>query len=73
MTARQVIQDLESLPPEQQAEVIEFAYQLDAKRKLSGPELSALAERMASATDPIEVARMRAEITRGFYGPATHA
>ena len=73
MTASQVIQELESLPPAEQAEVIRFAYQLDAERKLSGGELTALAERMTATTDPVEVAGIRAEITRGFYRAKAHA
>jgi hypothetical protein len=44
MTARRVIQELEALPPEEQAEVIRFAYRLDAGRQLTGPELSSLAD-----------------------------
>lgn len=73
MTASQVIHELESLPPSEQAEVIRFAYKLDTKRKLSGRELTALAERMTAATDPAEAARIRSEIARGFYGEETHA
>jgi hypothetical protein len=68
VNAREVIHELESLPPDQQAEVIQFAYRLDAKRKLSGPELSALAERMTVAASPDESLKLRAEIVRGFYG-----
>ncbi len=73
MTAREVIHGLESLPPSEQAEVIRFAYRLDAERKLSGGELTALAERMAAAADPSETARIRIEIARGFYGAEAHA
>lgn len=68
MTASQVIRELESLPPSDQAEVIRFAYRLDAKRKLTGGELTALAERMVNASDPAEVAVLRDTIARGFYG-----
>jgi hypothetical protein len=48
--------------------VIRFAYQLDAERRLTGKELSGLAERMVNANDPTEQARVREEIVRGFYG-----
>jgi hypothetical protein len=45
-----------------------LVYQLDAERKLSGPELSALAERLVNAEDPLEASRVRETIVRGFYG-----
>ncbi len=73
MNASQIIREIATLPPEEQAKVVRFAYSLDAERRLSGPELSALAARMAAATDPAEAARLRAEITRGFYGGPAHA
>jgi hypothetical protein len=68
MTAEQVIQAIEALPPEEQARVVRFAYRLDAQRRLTGSELSALAERMVRATDPAEALILREEIARGFYG-----
>lgn len=70
MTAIEVMKQIESLPPGDQAEVIRFAYRLDAKRQLTGPELSALAERMIAAENPAEAALLRTEIARGFYGGA---
>ncbi len=68
MTAEQVIREIEALPREEQARVIRFAYQLDARRQLTGPELSSLANRLVRSTDPAEVMMLRDEITRGFYG-----
>ena len=73
MNASQIIQEISSLPPEEQAKVVRFAYALDAERRLSGPELSALASRMVATDDPAEAARLRTEITRGFYGSQAHA
>ena len=73
MTARQVIHELEALPPEEQAEVIRFAYRLDANRQLTGAELSSLAEKMAHSSDPAESALVRDAIMRGFYGADTPA
>jgi hypothetical protein len=73
MTATQVIHDIEALPPGEQAEVIRFACRLEAERQLAGGELTALAERLAGTSDPAEAARLRAEITRGFYGGKAHA
>lgn len=68
MTAAQIIDEIKTLPPDEQAGVVRFVYQLDAQRKLSGHELSALAERFVSETDPVEASRVREEIVRGFYG-----
>ena len=68
MTASQIIDEIKSLSPEEQAGVVRLVYQLDAERKLSGPELSALAERLVNADDPVEASRVRETIVRGFYG-----
>ena len=73
MTASQIIHEIEALPPEEQAKVVRFAYRLDAERRLTGAELSALAERMVASTDPAETAMLRETITRGFYGEKPHA
>jgi hypothetical protein len=68
VTAAQIIEEIKGLTPEEQAGVVRFIYQLDAERKLSGPELSALAERLVRADDPVEASRVRETIVRGFYG-----
>ncbi len=68
MTASQIIDEIKSLTPEEQAGVMRFIYQLDAERKLSGPELSTLASRLVEAADPAEASRVRETIVRGFYG-----
>jgi hypothetical protein len=73
MTATQIIREIETLSPEEQAKIVQFAYQLDAQRKLSGGELSALAQRMADSRDPVESARLRATIVQGFYGVTPNA
>ena len=67
MTAAQIIDEIKSLSPEEQAGVVRFVYELDAERKLSGRELSALAERLVAA-DPVEASRVRETIISGFYG-----
>jgi hypothetical protein len=51
--------------------VIRFAYRLDAERQLTGPELSAMAEKLSLASDPAQAALLRDELVRGFYG--THS
>ena len=72
MTAEQIIREIAALSPEEQAKVFQFARGLDAKHSSSPRALSALAERMASATNPAEAALLRDEITRGFYGGTPH-
>jgi hypothetical protein len=73
VTATEIIEEIKRLDPMEQLAVIRFAYQLDAERKLTGKELSGLAERMVNTTDPTEQARVREEIIRGFYGRRQNA
>jgi hypothetical protein len=73
VTASQIIEEIKRLDPKEQIGVIRFAYQLDAERRLTGKELSALAECMVNTSDPSEKARVREEIVRGFYGQGQHA
>ena len=68
MSAREIISEIQRLPPTEQAEVIQYA-----ERMLSGKELAALAQRMIDTADPVEKLRIREELTRGFYGGASHA
>ena len=68
MTAAQIISEIKALPPDEQAGVVRAIYELDAERKLSGPELSSLAERLVKTDDPVEASRVRESIIRGFYG-----
>ena len=73
VSAAQVIQEIQHLTPAEQAEVIQFAYRLDAERMLTGKELGALAKRMIETTDPAEKLKIREELTRGFYGDKPNA
>jgi hypothetical protein len=68
MTAAQIIEEIKRLSPEEQAAAVRLVYQLDAERKLSGRELSSLAERFVNEQDPVEASRVRETIVRGFYG-----
>ena len=68
MTATQIIDEIKRLDPQEQAGIVRFVYQLDAERRLSGPELSTLAERLVNASDPAEASSIRETIVRGFYG-----
>ena len=66
MTANEIMEEIKRLGPKEQLGVIRFAYQLDAERRLTGKELSRLAERMVSAKDPAEEAIIREAMVRGF-------
>jgi len=68
MTAATVIEEIKRLPREEQSRVVQFAFELARQRQLPGNELAALAQKMVDSTDPAEVDRLKAEITRGFYG-----
>ena len=68
MTASQIIDEIKRLSPEEQVGIMRFVYQLDAERKLSGPELSTLAEWLVNAKDATEASVVRESIVRGFYG-----
>ena len=73
MAAEQIIEEIKRLDPKEQLRVIQFVYQLDAERQLSGAELAALAKRMVEAPDEVEAARIREAIVRGFYGQQRNA
>lgn len=68
MTASQIVEEIRHLAPHEQAEVVRQVYRLDAERKLSGPELSTLAQRLVATDDPEEASRVPESIVRGFYG-----
>ena len=68
MTAAKVIEEMDELPPEDQAKVIQHAFELARHRQLSPNELGELAERLAASNDPAEIIRLKSAMTRGFYG-----
>ena len=68
MTAAKVIEEIKQLTPNDQAEVIQFAVKLARTRQLTAQELGDLADRLAQATDPAEIMRLKSAMTRGFYG-----
>jgi hypothetical protein len=68
MTAAKVIDEILQLPREEQSRVLDFALELKKSRQISGTELSSLAQRMVDSNDPAEVEKLKAELTRGFYG-----
>jgi hypothetical protein len=48
--------------------VIHFALELARSRQLPAEKLGELTKQMVDSDDPAEVERLKAEITRGFYG-----
>jgi hypothetical protein len=68
MSSAQVIEEIKHLPPAEQAEVIQFAFQLARTRPLTADELTSLAQRMVDSDDPAEVERLKTSIASGFYG-----
>ncbi|MHC1766454.1 MAG: hypothetical protein AB9869_19490 [Verrucomicrobiia bacterium] len=68
MTAAKVIEDMDRLPPDEQAKVIQHAFELARRRELTADELGNLAERLAVSDDPAEIIRLKSAMTRGFYG-----
>ncbi|HZV34857.1 MAG TPA: hypothetical protein VFB72_09825 [Verrucomicrobiae bacterium] len=68
MNAAQVIDEIKHLPPGEQAEVIQFAFELALTRPLTAEELGKLADKLAHSTDPAEIVRLKSAMTRGFYG-----
>ena len=53
---------------DEQAKVIQHAFDLARRRELTADELGDLAERLAASNDPAEIIRLKSAMTRGFYG-----
>lgn len=68
MTATEVIEQIENLPREERAKVIEFARSAPKRKALTPDELVQLGERMLAAKNPGEAERLRQELVDGFYG-----
>lgn len=67
MTAMQIMDEIETLEPGEQAEVIRFVTELGEQRRLSGAELTGLAARLAETKDAGTEAALRSELELGFY------
>ena len=68
VTAAKVIEEIKHLPPGEQAEVIQFAFDLARRRQLTPEELGNMADKLANSDDPAEIIRLKSAMTRGFYG-----
>jgi hypothetical protein len=67
VTAAKVIEDMDRLLPDEQAKVIQHAFELARQRQLSADELGDLAKRLAASNDPAEIIRLKSAMTRGFF------
>jgi transcription antitermination factor NusG len=68
MTAVQIIEEIRHLPPEERERVVGFVRSIDRPRKLSSEELNELAQRLVDARTEEEAAKLKEQITAGFYG-----
>jgi hypothetical protein len=73
MTAAEIIREIEALTPDEQEQVVRYAWQVGARRKLSPAELGARAQRLTTTDDPLEAAVIREEMVQGFYGSGANA
>ncbi len=68
MTAVQIIKEIQHLPPEEMARVVGYVRSIERPRKLSSEELNELAKKLVAARTDEEAAKLKEEITAGFYG-----
>ena len=69
MTATQIIQEIDCLPPTEVERIATHANErLEELRQLSPVALGMLLDQFIEASDPNEVERLREEVTKGFYG-----
>ena len=67
MTPDEIIEEIRRLDLKEQLGVIRVACQLATQRRLTGKELSELAEQMVKTTNPAEEAIIREAMIRGFH------
>ena len=68
MTASEVIQEIEKLPQEERAKVVEFARNAPKRKALTPNELVRLGEQMLATDNKEEAERLRQKLVSGFYG-----
>jgi len=68
MTAARVIDEIKHLTPLEQAEVIQFAFELARSRQVAAQKLGELAAKLAESKDRAEIIRLKSAMTSGFYG-----
>jgi hypothetical protein len=67
MTPNEIIEEIKRLDLKEQLGVLRVACHLAAERRITGKELSELAEQMVKATNPAEEAIIREAMIRGFH------
>ena len=74
MTTSESIEEIERLPSNEKAHVLNALLRSQTERRMLSPdELVALADQMVAAKDPEEADRVQKEIVLGFYGHQSNA
>lgn len=68
VNAVEIIREIELLPPEQKAKVLEFVRASEKKKPLSPKELVELADKLVAAESKEQADALEAEIVKSFYG-----
>ena len=69
MTTSEIIEEIERLPSNQKAQVLNALLQSKTEKGMLSPdELVALADQMVATKDPEEADRLQKQILAGFYG-----
>ena len=69
MTTSEIIEEIERLPSNEKAQVLNALLRSQTEKGMLSPnELVALADQMVAAKDPEEADRLQKQILAGFYG-----
>ena len=69
MTSSEIIEEIERLPSNEKAQVLNALLRSQTEKGMLSPdELVALADQMVAAKDPEEADRLQKQIVVGFYG-----
>ena len=71
MSVGEILKELPKLSANDLSQVFRLVYDLEAKHRMSGGQLTQLAEKLPLTQDSKEVSRLREEIGRGFYGTSS--
>jgi hypothetical protein len=73
VSAAEIIEQINRLPPEEREKVRNFARERLDDGQLPSEQIGVLVQKMIDANDPAEAKRIEDEIVRGFYGKIPHA
>ena len=68
MTAGQIISEIQNLSAKERGEIIRFLQDMESRMRMSGSELTGLAEKLVGEKNAAEASRLREKIAKGFYG-----